>query len=139
MAAVLGWGLSQILESPLPECAYLYQPFGGHRVLGHRGRGMPFLPLSWAARVKPLDNKADGNLCSDLWETKKSSVLFSPGLNTTLRDIFVFTAATPPRPQKNVQPDVETHLTTTYRDGFHSCTKPKGPTGLIVNPPSAFF
>lgn len=74
---------------------------------------MPFLPLSWAARVKPLDNKADGNLCLDLWESKKSSVLFSPGLNTTLRDIFVFTAATPPRPQKNVQPNVETHLTTT--------------------------
>ena len=67
---------------------------------GTWGRGMPFLLLSWAARVKPLDNKADGNLCSGLWERKESSVLFRPGLNTTLRDIFVFTAATPPPPQK---------------------------------------
>ena len=51
-------------------------------------------------RVKPLDNKANGNLLFGPLRVgvKKSNVLFRPGVNTTLRDIFLLTAATSPTP-----------------------------------------
>ena len=65
---------------------------------GTRGRGRPFLLFSWTMRVKPLGNKADGSLLYGPLGVgvKESSALFRPGVHTTLRDIFILTAATLP-------------------------------------------
>lgn len=99
-----------------------------------QGMEMSFL-LFWAGRVQLLNDKADGNLFQ-AFVVKKSNVLFRPGINITLRDIFVFIVTTP---TKTCSTRWGTNLTITFRDSFHSCTKLKGSIGLILNVPFAFF
>ena len=76
-------------------------------------------------RVKPLDNKADGNLLFGPLRVgvKKSNVLFRPGVNTTLRDIFVLTAATSPDPHPRTCSPVWRHIPPPH-PGVHSTLTP---------------
>lgn len=61
---LLSWaGDPQVLGTPEPE--YLPLP-------PRHAPGLAFLLFSWAVRVKPLGNKADGKFCSGLWRVRKA-------------------------------------------------------------------
>lgn len=94
-----GWAAGNVTDVGDPNARLpIFTRLWGASGMGYRGIRVPLL-LFWAARVQPLD-KIDGNVFSGLcWgeRGKKSHVLFRPGVNTVLRAIFVFNAATPPR------------------------------------------